>query len=59
MCVPEFLGYFSFLGPPPQGKNIHINPHFRPPPGGRGNPEGTVCGPSLPLKVSTVKLVIL
>jgi len=30
---------FFFPGPP-QGKNIHINPHFRPPPGGRGMPDG-------------------
>ena len=29
-----------FFPGPPQGKNIHINPHFRPPPGGRGMPEG-------------------
>ena len=32
--------YCLFSGPP-QGKNIHINPHFRPPPGGRGMPEGS------------------
>ena len=33
--------FYCLFSGPPQGKNIHINPHFRPPPGGRGMPEGS------------------
>lgn len=47
-----------FFPGPPQGKNIHINPHFRPPPGGRGMPEGKELGSQWQLLREFVQILL-